>query len=118
MSQSYENLNVWKESIKLASSVYLLTKKFPREEQFGLISQLRRGVISISTNIAEGSSRKSKKDYMRFLDISIGSLNEVESLLHVSQHIGIVSKEECSKIHPAIISLGKSLGAFRKYLQK
>ncbi len=118
MSQSYENLTVWKESIMLASNIYTLTRDFPREEQFGLISQLRRAVISISSNIAEGSSRKTKKDYMRFLDIAIGSLNEVESLLYVSQKLNFLDTETHGTLKVDMQHLGRSLGAFRNYLQK
>lgn len=117
MAQSYENLKVWKDSVELASCIYVLTRKFPRDEQFGLVSQMRRAVISISSNIAEGSSRKTKKDYTRFLDISIGSLNEVESLLHVATKLNFVSQTESHGIREDISALGVLLGGFRKYLQ-
>ena len=67
MSQSYENLKIWKDSVELAEFIYKETKKFPKEEYFGIVSQMRRAVVSVSSNIAEGSSRPSKKDYCRLL---------------------------------------------------
>jgi four helix bundle protein len=118
MAQSYQNLHIWKDAIELAFRLYVITKKFPKDEQFGLVSQLRRAGVSISSNIAEGSSRKSKKDYIRFIDIAIGSLNEVESILHISQKIGLISEPECDTMQTSIQKLGNSLGAFRKFLQK
>lgn len=118
MAQSYENLKVWKDSIELASRIYVLTRKFPKDEQFGLVSQMRRAVISILSNIAEGSSRKTRKDYMRFLDISIGSLNEVESLLHVATKLEFVPQTESQGMMEHISALGILLGGFRKYLQR
>jgi len=118
MAHSYENLKVWQDSIELASLVYALSKTFPKEEQFGLVSQIRRAAVSVSSNIAEGSSRKSKKDYTRFLDIAIGSLNEVESLLHIAIRLQFVSQAQSQPLIDIILSLGNSLGAFRKYLQK
>ncbi len=118
MAESYKNLKIWSDAVILASDMYSLTKKFPKEEVFGVTSQLRRAVISISSNIAEGSSRPSKKDYSRFIDISIGSLHEVESLLEIAHNLKYLSQNEYVKIGEQIRSLGILLGGFRKYLQK
>ncbi len=118
MAESYKNLKIWSDAVILVSDMYSLTKKFPKEEVFGVTSQLRRAVISISSNIAEGSSRPSKKDYSRFIDISIGSLHEVESLLEIAHNLKYLSQNEYVKIGEQIRSLGILLGGFRKYLQK
>ncbi|MDB5260693.1 MAG: four helix bundle protein [Candidatus Nomurabacteria bacterium] len=118
MAESYKNLNIWKESVDLSTYIYKLTKGFPKEEIFGITSQLRRAVVSISSNIAEGSSRPSKKDYSRFIDIAIGSLKEVESLLEVSFRLGYMSEIEYGKMIKIISGLGVSMGGFRKYLNK
>lgn len=118
MAQSYENLKVWQDSIELAARVYKMTKAFPKEEQFGLVSQMRRAAISISSNIAEGSSRKTKKDYTRFLDIAIGSLNEVESQLHIAVKLNFLESKDARPLFDTMQGLGNSLGGFRKYLQK
>lgn len=116
MAQSYENLEIWKNGIELAELIYFTTKKFPKDEMFGVVSQIRRAVVSISANIAEGSGRNSKKDFCRFIDISIGSLNEVESLLTISFKLKYVSDNEYDKIKEIIKKSGSLLGGFRKYL--
>ncbi len=118
MAESYENLKIWQKSIALASKVYAATKHFPKDEIFGIVSQLRRAIISISSNIAEGSGRSSKKDFCRFIDIAIGSLNEVESLLVVSSNLNYLSKSNYESLNKEIKELGKLLGGFRKYLNK
>jgi len=79
MAKMYENLDVWKEPTNLAVQIYQVTKNFPKEEIWGITSQMRRASISISSNIAEGSGRKSKKDFKQFVHMASGSLNEVES---------------------------------------
>ena len=70
--RNFRNLEVWKEAIDLASLVYTVTKKFPKQEQYGLVSQINRCSVSIPSNIAEGCSRSSEKEYSRFLEIAIG----------------------------------------------
>jgi len=83
MAFKFEELNVWKESVKFAGEIYALTKKFSKNEQFGITSQLNRAVVSVSSNIAEGCGRNSDADLSRFIQIAIGSLNEVVTLLHI-----------------------------------
>lgn len=116
MAQSYEHLKIWRESVELASLIYKITKKFPKSEIFGIVSQLRRAVVSIPSNVAEGSGRNSPKDFCRFIDIAIGSLNETESLLVVSLKLEYLSNEEFNELMCKIKELGNLLGGFRKYL--
>ncbi len=118
MSESYKNLDLWKKAVALACDIYKLSSKFPKEELFGLTSQLRRSSVSISANVAEGSGRGSKKDYCRFVDISIGSLNETESLLFIANELGYLPVYNFKKIQDNMVELGKLLGGFRKYLIK
>ncbi len=118
MAESYKNLKIWSESVVLATEIYRVTKNFPKDEIFGTVSQLRRAVVSVSSNIAEGSSRSSKKDYIRFIDISIGSLHEVESLLEVTNKLEYISKNDYVKLMDEIQKLGALIGGFRKYLTK
>ena len=94
MAFKFENLDIWKESVKFASDIYSLTKKFPKHEQFGLISQLNRAVVSISANIAEGEGRNSDPDLRRFIQIAIGSLNEVVTLLYICKDQKYVNNED------------------------
>lgn len=116
MSDTYKHLEIWKESIGLAEDIYSLTKKYPKDELFNFVSQLRRASISIPSNIAEGSSRRSKKDYSRFIEIATGSLYEVESLLELSKNLGFIEIEVYDKMTIKITSIANKLGAFRRYL--
>ena len=75
--KSHRDLDVWKSSIRLVSEVYVLTRKFPSDELYGLTSQMRRAAVSVPSNIAEGAARGSLKEFSRFLSISLGSLAEV-----------------------------------------
>src|SRR5437867_516794 len=83
-NKSYTNLDVWKKSRKLTNSIYSLTKNYPKEETYGLTSQIRRCTISIPSNIAEGCGRNSPKDSIQFFHIARGSLYELESQLYIS----------------------------------
>ncbi|KKU81384.1 MAG: S23 ribosomal protein [Parcubacteria group bacterium GW2011_GWA1_47_8] len=78
---SFRDLKVWQNGLIIAHEIYLLTKKLPREEVFGLSSQMRRAAVSVPSNIAEGRSRGSRKDFSQFLHIAIGSLSELETQL-------------------------------------
>lgn len=79
--KTHKDLDVWKLGIDMVKDIYLLTKKLPRDEQYGLISQMRRCAVSIPSNIAEGAARSSNKEYIQFLYISLGSLSELETQL-------------------------------------
>ncbi|KKT82174.1 MAG: hypothetical protein A3B99_03710 [Candidatus Yanofskybacteria bacterium RIFCSPHIGHO2_02_FULL_44_12b] len=118
MAKNYENLNIWKKSIDFASFIYRTTKNFPREEFYGLVSQIRRAVVSISSNIAEGAGRGSKKEFSRFISIASGSLNEVEGQLHIASNLDYIKKEDFEKVLELIKDRGSMLGGFQKFLKK
>ena len=105
--RNFTDLNAWKEAHKLVLMIYQSTKKFPKEEMFGLTSQIRRAVISITSNIAEGFSRHSFKDKANFYSMALGSLTEVESQLYVARDIGYISKEIFDKIEHQTILVNK-----------
>ena len=86
--RSHKDLTVYKESMNLVEEIYKITSTFPKEERYGLTSQMRRAVVSIVSNIAEGSARKNTKEYIQFLYYSLGSLSEVETQLEVSRRLG------------------------------
>lgn len=79
MKHNFKNLNGWKLSLELTDEIYAITESFPKNEELGLKSQIRRCTISVASNIAEGSSRTSQKDFNRFLEISLGSLYELDN---------------------------------------
>ena len=95
---SYKELIVWQKSILLVSKIYSLTKRFPNDEKFGLVSQLNRASVSIPANIAEGWGRESRKSYVQFLRISRGSLFELETLLIISTNEGFIIPESFKEI--------------------
>lgn len=88
---NFKNLQVWQLAMELAEKIYLLTVKFPAEEKFGLVLQMRRSVVSIASNIAEGSGRGTDKDFARFLTMALGSAFELETQLLVSLRLGYAS---------------------------
>ena len=94
MNDWYRSLLVYQKAEKLAESVYLFTKNFPKDEQFGLTSQARRAAISVAANIVEGWSRNSKKEKIQFYYISRGSLTEVEFYIDFSNKLKYISEEQ------------------------
>ncbi len=117
MAFKFEALNVWKESVQFASEIYALTKKFPKNEQFGVTNQLNRAIVSISSNIAEGCGRKSDADLSRFIQISIGSLNEVVTLLYICLNQEYINQTEFKQFYSRSEQIAKMLHAFRNYLK-
>ena len=117
MSFKFEDLRIWTESVKFASEIYLLTGRFPKSEQFGLTSQLNRAAVSVSLNIAEGAGRFSDADLSRFIHISIGSVNEVVTILHIARDQSYINKDEFCKYYTRCENLSKMLHAFRRYLK-
>lgn len=106
---TFRNLNVYIKSKELVKKIYELLKKFPREEQFALCDQLRRAIISIPSNIAEGSGRNSQKDQAHFYNIAYGSLLEVFSQLDIACDLGYISKEEFNQLELLINEEAKML---------
>ena len=111
--QSYRDLIAWQKAFKLGLMIYRLTKQFPDEERFGLISQLRRASVSVPSNIAEGYGRQSRNEYVRFLKIGRGSLYEIDTQLLFAVELQYVSHEmydqtkslldECSRVLGGLI---------------
>ncbi len=91
---NHKDLEVWKRSIDLVLEIYNLTKELPKEEKYGLISQIKRSSVSIPSNIAEGAARSSTKEFIRFLDIANGSLSELETQLIIVNKLGFFQTEE------------------------
>jgi len=112
--KSFIDLDAWKEGHKLVLMVYELTKKFPREEWFGLVAQLRRAVVSITSNIAEGFSRQSYKDKLYFYCMALGSLTEAQNQLLISRDLKYVITEEFNKIAEQAIKVSKILNGLIK----
>jgi four helix bundle protein len=114
----HQNLDCRKLGIDLSVELYNLTKSFPSEEKFGLISQIRRAGSSIPVNIAEGAARQTTKEFIHFLYISEGSLSEVETLLLISLKLGYLSEDAINELNMKFNTLSKIIIGLRKKLQK
>jgi four helix bundle protein len=112
----YKELKVWQRSVDLATNVYQLTKHFRSDERFGLTSQINRSVVSIASNIAEGSGRGSKKDFSRFLSIAYGSAYELETQIIISNNLKYLSVKNFKSITECIDEVQKMLFGLQKSL--
>ena len=108
----YKDLKIWQLSRVFCKDIYLITKSFPSDEKFGLTSQLRRASVSIPSNIAEGASRVSNKDFARFLRISLGSCYEIETQLLISCDLDFIQKEELEKLQHTLDQIIKMMSRF------
>ena len=115
---SFRNLEAYKAGKILIKEVYRLLKKFPKEEQFAMCSQLRRASISITSNIAEGSGRVSNKEKVHFLHISYGSLMEVLSQMDIANDLEYITREEFNKIEVMVENVGRPLSGLKNYFSK
>lgn len=96
--KGYKQLVVWQKADVLAFQIYLVSRNFPKEEQYGLISQLRRAAVSVPTNLAEGTGRRGKNETKQFANIALGSLAETEYLLEFCKRLNFISSEEYSRL--------------------
>jgi four helix bundle protein len=106
---SYRDLKVWQEAMSLAVQAYEITAAFPREEIFGMTSQIRRAATSVATNIAEGYGRNSSGSYVHFLKVSQGSLKELETLLLICDRVSLASSREIARMLTLCGELGGML---------
>lgn len=115
---SFEDLNIWKDSITITKDVYSSVKKFPTEEKFGLSSQLTRAVTSITLNISEGSGYYSSKKFIAFLYQARGSLCEVVACIRIALELNYISKEEYLKIKNSLYTLNAKINGMISYLKR
>ena len=111
---NFEKLEVWKFSIDFAKNVYEITESFPDIEKFGLISQIRRAVVSISSNVAEGSAKQSLKDQARFTEMAFGSLMEILNQIILSFKLKFIKEKDYIDIRNYIENLSRQLNALKK----
>ncbi len=116
--KSYTDLEVWIEARKLVNSVYLMSKGFPNSENYGMTSQIRRCVVSVPSNIAEGCGRQSSKETIYFLHISRGSLFELETQIYLSFDQKYITKKELDLILEQIVLCKKLVNGFINYFKR
>ena len=115
--ENYRKLKIWDKSIILVKAIYKVTSEFPKSEQFGLVSQMRRAAISLPSNIAEGYCRRSTKEYLRHINIAYASLAEVEAQLFVSAELGFISHDALHKAEELTSELGRMFNGLMQSLQ-
>jgi four helix bundle protein len=113
-SFGYHKLDVWKKADEMAFQIYTITKTFPKEELFGLTSQLRRAILSVPTNIAEGYGRQSKKELKPFINIALGSLAETRYLLDFSSRLHYLQAKQYQVLNDLVEQVGRLLWSFYK----
>ncbi len=114
----FTELRVWQSAHILAMDVFRLTRTFPKDQAFGITSQLQRAALSVPTNIAEGAKRESPREFARFLNIAEGSLAEVQYLLMASREQGLGDADAILKLEQNAADLAKRLGALKKKVKK
>ena len=116
MSFKFENLEIWKLSRKFVTDIYRITRGFPKDELFGLTSQIRRAAISVALNIAEGSNRRSDAEFKRFLNISRSSLDEVVTALFIAKDQNFINEENLKNFYSVADKLAAKITALTKKL--
>jgi len=118
MLKNYKEVKAWQKSYQLCLEIYKITKGFPKEEQYGLTSQIRRAAVSVPSNIAEGYGRKTTPDYVRSLYIAYGSTCELETQFLLSGDLGYISEDDITNLREDIEEVERILKALIKSLEK
>ena len=116
--KTYRDLIVWQKSMAMVTEIYKATKLFPRREDYGITSQVRRCAISIPSNIAEGYGRHSRNEYIRFLQIALGSLCELQTQLEIAVNLGYLRKEEFDALYENTREIERMLSVLIKRLSE
>ncbi|MBX7135877.1 MAG: four helix bundle protein [Fimbriimonadaceae bacterium] len=114
---SYQDLEVWRRAVDWAEAAYRATQTFPREEAYGLTSQIRRAAVSVPSNIAEGAARAGTKEFLQFLGIARGSLAEAETLMLISSRLGFLDHQQRESLMAQSDEIGRMITGLRKSLK-
>ncbi|MGE0109536.1 MAG: four helix bundle protein [Bdellovibrionales bacterium] len=118
MIHSFKDLDVWKKAICFVTDIYRLSQTFPKEERYGLVSQMRRAAISIPSNIAEGRGKRSTKDFIRYLNIAYGSSAELETQLIIANNLGYAEEEGVEALVERLYETNRMLSGLISSLEK
>lgn len=114
---NFKELDIWKDSKEFCYKIYQVTRSYPEEERFGMINQLRRASVSIPSNIAEGSSRQSNKEFAHFICVALGSCYEVQTQLEISAKLGFIQIEKEKELITELEILQRKINKFYQYLR-
>ena len=115
MPESVHSLEIWREAVELVKGVYTLTQTWPKEELYVLTSQVRRAAVSVPANLAEGVGRGTTGEMVRFAQVALGSLYELDTLLHIAVELGYASPSEAEPIREQVTTLAKRTSSFIRY---
>lgn len=115
--KSHRDLEVWKKAIELAKTTYEVTGSFPKEELFGLVTQMRRASVSVASNIAEGAARQGEKEFVRFLHLALGSASEIDTQIEISIAIGMGDKRELEELQVSVSEVSRMLHGLIRFLR-
>jgi len=113
---THRDLQIWQKSMKLVTIIYEVTSRYPDSEKFGLSSQIRRAAVSVPANIAEGFGRKSSGDFKRFLNISMGSLFELQTELEISKNLSLINVDEFAEVYEFTREIERMMSSFIRTL--
>ncbi len=116
MIKTFRDLKIWQKSMELVTDIYRITSNFPDEEKYGLTSQLRRSSVSIPSNISEGFGRNSQGDFKRFVNISMGSLFELQTQIEVAKNLDFINKDIFEKIYDDTREIERMISSFLRTL--
>ena len=114
--KTHKDLDVWKKSVDFVVYIYEMTKSFPKDEIYGITNQIRRAVVSISSNIAEGAGRASDKEFRQFLNIALGYLAEVDTQLLICKKLGYINSEKHTELENILTDIRKMILGLRKFI--
>jgi four helix bundle protein len=115
---SFEKLDVWQEARLLVKEIYQVTESFPNSEKYGLSNQIQRAAVSVVSNIAEGVSRFSPKEQIRFIEVGYGSLTEVYCQLMIAMDLNYINKDKLERLKPSILKISNQLNALKRSILK
>jgi four helix bundle protein len=115
---SFEKLDVWQEARLLVKEIYQVTESFPNSEKYGLSNQIQRAAVSVVSNIAEGVSRFSPKEQIRFIEVAYGSLTEVYCQLMIAMDLNYIDKDKLERLKPSILKISNQLNALKRSILK
>ncbi|OGI47061.1 MAG: four helix bundle protein [Candidatus Muproteobacteria bacterium RBG_16_65_34] len=105
--RTHKDLEAWRASIELAEDIYGITRRFPKEELFGLVSQMRRAAVSVASNIAEGAARNGKKEFAQFLHIAMGSASELDTQIEISKRTQLHGQDDLQRVQDRVTRVKK-----------
>ena len=116
--KSHKDLDVWRLAVELATDTYRATKAFPKDEQYGMVSQMRRSAVSIASNIAEGAARQGAKEFSQFLHFALGSASELDTQLEIAMRVDLAMPAELEKLQASTTRIGQMLRGLARSLRK